>query len=293
MSFLKDGSYVAFDISAKNVIARPALAGAWIEVCLKGRVSDNGINAIPLSGSLQINAQGPSLPWPQFGLYQTYQPQAFNGYETQIIYAGHISYSLLEAFEKEREGKDFSVQIQASLRVHGKNGALEDWHLNGHESLHMNVQEWGRLLSSAGYKKYMFHDLAFPADGSEKEDSVYRLLFRARELYEAGLYRECVTRLRQAEERLRDRRKDHKSVVSSMKLSSSDLKSEKEGMTLDQRLLSLRGYMQNALHSAAHEKEPDSSFTREKAKLLLITVSAMVELFPEPTVDFIAGDNDE
>lgn len=64
-------------------------------------------------------------------------------------------------------------------------------------------------------------------------------------------------------------------------------------MTLDQRLLSLRGHMQKVLHSAAHEAEPDSSFTREKAKLLLITVSAMVELFPEPTVDLVAGEKDE
>tara|TARA_R100000750_G_scaffold2665_2_gene2323 strand:+ start:897 stop:1778 length:882 start_codon:yes stop_codon:yes gene_type:complete len=293
VSFLKDGSYVAFDISAKNVITRPALAGAWIEVYLKGRVSDNGINAIPLSGSLQINAQGPQLPWPRFDLYQTYQPQAFNGNETQIIYAGHVGYPLLEAFEKERAGKDFSVHIQASLRVHAQNGAIEDWNLNGHESLHKNVQEWGNILSSAGYRKYLFHDLSFPADGSERENSVYSLLYTARALFESGLYRECVARLRQAEERLRERRKDKRNIFSAMEASASNSRAEKEAMTLDQRLFSLRGHMQNVLHSAAHEAEPDSSFTREKAKLLLITVSAMVELFPEPTVDLVAGEKDE
>ncbi len=144
----------------------------------------------------------------------------------------------------------------------------------------MNAQDWVSKLNNCGYKKYLFHELAFPADSASNTDSVYANLRKAREHFDAGLYRECVTDLRKAEEKLRDRRRDKSAIADATR--SAQGKETREAMSLEERMLALRNSAHNALHTAPHGNEPDSAFTREVAKALLIIVSALVELFPEP-----------
>lgn len=282
MSFMKNGTCTTFDIQMANLIARPALAGAWIEVYFRGRTTQYGTQAVPIMGSLQFNAYGKRSLWSRFDLYQPNEPQAFRGqYDDQLIYSGYVSYAQLEDFEKERNGKNFSVNIQASLKVLNQEGLLEQWSLGSHETLNKNSQEWLGILSGCGYKNYLFHDLTFPVGSSARPDSVFALLRQARDLFDKALYRQCITVLRSAEEKLRDRRQDKEGIIEAMKKSGS-AKDFREAMSLDERLLSLRGHVQSALHAGAHHPEPDSAFTRERAKSLLIIVSALIELFPEP-----------
>jgi len=110
MRFMKNGSYTAFDIQTTNIIARPALAGAWLEIYFRGRTTQYGDHAVPIMGFLQFNPYGQRSLWPQFDLYQPNEPQAFRGqYDDQLIYSGYVSYAQLEDFEKERNGLASSV----------------------------------------------------------------------------------------------------------------------------------------------------------------------------------------
>ncbi|WP_341937987.1 hypothetical protein [Marinimicrobium sp. C2-29] len=277
--FQKDSS-VTFRGSSISLIATPALAGAWVDISLTGRATKFGRLTTPLSGAMQLKVAGKNIVWNAFDLKQAYAPEPFRDeYDDTLAFHGFISHAQLEAFEKERNGKDFFVEVNASLRVINRDGSFEGWHVNG-DAWRMSAQDWVSRLTNCGYKKYLFHELAFPEDSASDADSVYANLRKAREHFDAGLYRECVTDLRKTEEKLRTRRKDKEAITNATR--SSQEKESREAMSLDDRTLVLRNSVYNALHTAPHHDEPDSAFTREVAKALLIIVSALVELFPEP-----------
>ena len=266
-----------------SINARPALGGVCFSVQMKGRATHYGVRAVPLFGRLQFNASGQALPWSVFELSRGYaQPGPLReGSHDYIYYEGYLSHAQLEAFEKVRNGKDFSVSIKASLNVLTSEGQMEDWYIQD-SNLHKTAQEWLAVLANAGYKKYLFQEMAFPADASAEPNSVYHHLFRARELFDKALYRECIGNLRLAEENLRNKRTDKGAIDEATKLFKGS-KEERESMSLRQRMLLLRNSVNNALHTAPHHDEPGESFDRETAKALLVMVSALVELYPEPS----------
>lgn len=266
-----------------SITSQRALGGIFFFIQIKGRVTHYGAGATPLFGRLRLNASGPSLAWPDFDFTRLQaQPEPFREkYDDHLYFEGYISYAQLEVFERERAGENFSVSVQASLRVLNQQGVIEDWFIQGHR-LEKTAQEWLTILANAGYKKYLFQEMAFPADASAKADSVYHHLLRARELFDKALYRECIGNLRLAEENLRNKRTDKDAIDQATKLFKGS-KEERESMSLRQRMLLLRNSVNNALHTAPHHDEPGESFDRETAKALLVIVSALVELYPEPS----------
>jgi hypothetical protein len=283
MDFQQDNA-ITFEIGQLVITARPALGGASLSLQMTGRPTRQyGIGATPLFGRLQFNAVGnASLPWPTFEFTQFYgQPRELSDGPEYFYFEGFLSYGQLEAFEKQRNGKDFSVGVRASLNVLNREGQVENWSIRD-SHLHKTAQEWLTVLTNAGYKKYLLHEMAFPADASAKADSVYHHLLRARELFDKALYRECIGNLRLAEENLRNKRTDKDAIDQATKLFKGS-KEERESMSLRQRMLLLRNSVNNALHTAPHHDEPGESFDRETAKALLVMVSALVELYPEPS----------
>lgn len=277
--FQKDSS-ITFRGTSISLIATPALGGAWFEISLKGRATQLGRRATPFFGSMQLNVPGKNVVWQMFDRKQTYASEPFRDeYDDTLTFHGFISHAQLEAFEKERNGNYFSVEVNAFLRVINRDGNFEDWHVNG-DLWRMSAQDWISKLTNCGYKKYLFHELAFPADSASSADSVYANLRKARERFDEGLYRECITNLRQAEEKLRHKRNDKEAIKRATEAAKSN--ASREAMTLEQRMLALRNGVQSALHTGPHHDEPDSAFTRDATKALLIMVSALVELFPEP-----------
>lgn len=281
MGFMKEHKYV-FDIQSSNIIARPALGGMWLEVYLDGRATEYGNQAMPVMGEIQFNFHGDGLIWPIFELSSSHIPEKLRtDYNHKFQFSGYISYAQIEAFEKERNGKDFSVQIKGSLKVIGNQEEIEFWGINSSYSLHKPSQEWLRILQSGGYKKYLFQELEFPADASADKDSIFSFLYRAREHFDRGLYRESINELRRALERLGRERKD-KSEITQATNKYCGTKEDREAMSLNQRMLALRNSALNALHTGPHIDESDDAFTRKTAKALLVIVSSIVELFPEP-----------
>lgn len=275
------GQAGTFEVEEKvSITAKPALGGIIFYVQMKGRPTQYGVGAVPLYGTLQFSAKGQEqLPWPIFDFKQGYgQPSALRDMGSEYLhFEGLLSHAQLEAFEKTRNEKDFSVGVRASLSVLNSSGAVENWHIQD-SNLHKTAQEWLTTLADSGFKKYLFLEMAFPADASAGQGSALRHLLKARELFDKGLYRDCVTNLRMAQEQLRNRRSDKAALDEAKRL----YKEKREDMNLEERLLFAREAVHNALHLGAHPEADEVAFSREKAKALLVMVSALVELYPEP-----------
>lgn len=274
------GQAGTFEVEEKvSIAAKPALGGIIFYVQMKGRPTQYGIGAVPLYGTLQFTVWGKEpLPWPTFEFKQGGQPNALREQGSEYLhFEGLLSHAQLEAFEKARNGKDFDVGVRASLSVLNSSGAVENWHIQD-SHLHKTAQEWLTILSNSGFKKYLFLEMAFPTDVSAGPDSALRHLLKARELFDKGLYRECVTNLRMAQEQLRNKRGDKAALDEAKRL----YKEKREDMNLGQRLLFAREAVHNALQLGAHPEEDETAFDREKAKALLVMVSALLELYPEP-----------
>lgn len=278
MMFVKNGCYGAFDIGqSMTVMARQALGGAILSVYMDGYPTEQyGLDAIPLFGRFQFNPFNPNLAWPIFD-FQGIDRKLTKGGSHRFCFEGFVSYSQLEAFEKQRNGQDFNVRLKAVLNVLNARGEFEQWDLRD-EGWHKPAQEWLGVLKSAGYKNYLFHELTFPADAAANPDSAFRHLLKAREHFDKGLYRDCIGALRRVEECLRERRADKGDIASATEL----YKKDREAMSLPQRTLFLRNTVYNALHAGPHHGELEEAFDRQTAKTLLIMVSALVELYPEP-----------
>lgn len=263
-----------------SITARPALGGYSFQVLLKGRPTRWSIGAKLLQGSLQFSGKNQGQQWPVFTYNPAYAPPTVlsEGQPQNLYFDGLLSHAQLEAFEKARDGKDFDVVMRAYLFVVNASGAFENWSVQD-SHLHKVAQEWLTTLANSGFKKYLFMELAFPAGESAKPDSAWRYLMKAREHFDIGLYRECVTSLRMALEQLRKRRDDGGPIDLAKGLYKGG---NREGMTLGQRLLFMREAVHNVLHLGAHPEEDEKAFNRENAKALLIMVSSLAELFPEP-----------
>lgn len=262
------------------ISAQPALAGVTIFLEMKGRATQYGVGAIPLFGRVQFGGPGSGMLWPALDLTSgsSHTPKFNSDHSEHLYYEGYLSHSQLEAFENARNGKDFTVAVKASLSVLNNDGQVEKWVIQNTQ-IHKTAQEWLTVLANAGYKKYLFQTMAFPADASAKPNSVYHHLFRARELFDKALYRECVGSLRLAQDLLRERREDKECIDGATK----KYRDTREAMTLAERMLFLRNSVQNALHAGPHHDAPHEAFDREIVKALLTMVSALVELYPEPS----------
>lgn len=283
MEFMRGMDACALELEERVTIsAGPALGGYVFYLQMKGRPTRYGIGATLLHGTLQFSTSGQQrLPWPGFALNQAYAAQPVVLHEGQSQYLhfdGLLSHAQLEAFEKTRNGRDFEVGVRANLSVLNASGMIENWTIQD-SHLHKTAQEWLTTLGSSGFKKYLFLEMTFPADASAKPDSALRHLLKARELFDKGLYRECVTNLRMALEQLRNRRDDSSAIDAAKGLYKGG---RREDMTLGQRLLFIREAVHNALHLGAHPDEDEQAFTRENAKALLAMASSLAELFPEP-----------
>lgn len=166
MHFLKDSSAITFECDQSvSVTAKKALGGAIISVYLSGRATKQyGLDAIPLFGRLQFNPFNGTLAWPDF-VFHGIESKLQDEYTQQLCFESYVSYSQLEFFEKERNGQDFSVRVTATLNVLNAVGSYEQWKIND-ECLRKPAQEWLSVLTNSGFKKYLFLEMAFPADAA-------------------------------------------------------------------------------------------------------------------------------
>lgn len=277
----RDGSRCTFEAEQKPIVSvGPALGGAVFYVEVKGRPTQFGNGAIPLHGSLQFitRAEQP-LPWPIFALKQAGRLSGLSSDGSESFYfEGLLSCAQIEAFERARNGRDFDVGIKANISVLTASGTVANWYVQD-SYLHKTAQEWLTILERAGFKKYLFLEMAFPADATAGGDSALPHLIRARELFDKGLYRECVTSLRMTQEKLRNKRGDK----DALDRAKSTYMKDREGMSLEQRMLFAREAVHNALQLGPHPDEDERAFNRENAKALLTMVSALVELYPQPS----------
>lgn len=282
--YFQRGQAGTFEVDDQiSILAKPALGGVIFYIQMKGRPTRWGVGARILYGTLEFSARSQvRLPWPKFEFNQgSSQPgELREGYSESLYFEGLLSHAELEAFEKVRNGKDFEVGVRANLLVSSAEGAVENWSIHdGH--LRKTAQEWLTILDGAGFKKSLFLEMSFPPSASGSPGSALGHLLKARELFDKGLYRECVTNLRMAQERLRTRRGDQSALSEAKCL----YKERREDMGLDQRLLFAREAVHNALQLGPHPDEDEKAFNRENAKALLAMVAALVELYPEPNAD--------
>jgi hypothetical protein len=277
----RDGSRCTFEAEQQPIVnVGPALGGAIFYVEVRGRPTQHGNGAMPLHGSLQFvtRAEQP-LPWPIFALKQggRFSGLSSDGSES-LYFEGLLSSAQIEALEKVRNGRDFDVGIKANISVLTASGTVANWYVQD-SYLHKTAQEWLTILERAGFKKYLFLEMAFPADAAAGGDSALPHLIRARELFDKGLYRECVTNLRMTQEKLRNKRGDKVSIDRA----KNAYREGRQGMSFEQRMLFAREAVHNVLQLGPHPDEDERAFNRENAKALLTMVSALVELYPEPS----------
>jgi len=284
MDFQKDQATTFKAQQSVNLIARPALGGAWFSLILTGRVTQWGMGATPLFGRLQFNESNPALPWPVFEMRKGfYQAQPFrDNYDDTLNFEGFVSYAQLEAFEKDRNGKDFSVTVRADLRVLNQENGIEDWFIQ-YGSLHLPAQTWLKVLEQAGYRLYLLQEMRFPAGSDKDMKSAFSHLRLAKDYFENALYEPCLVELRKTFERLTNSRADQRSL----KRAEDGFAGERKLMPFEDRMLMIRSAVQSATHKAAHTHD-DPDYLRAEAKALLTCTMALVELYPEPDTPVVA-----
>lgn len=263
-----------------NLLARPALGGAWLSLYLKGRVTQWGRGATPLFGHLQFNESNPALPWPVFEMRKGFsQPDSFReDYDDTLIFEGFVSYAQIEAFEKDRNGKDFSVTVRADLRVLNRESHIEDWFIQ-YDSLHLPAQTWLKALEQAKYRLYLLQEVCFPPGSDREEKSALSHLRRAKDYFDKALYEPCLVELRKVFERITTARGDQREL----KKAEEGFAGDRKQMCFEDRMLMIRAAIQNATHKAAHAHD-DPDYLRAEAKALLVCTMALLELYPEPEV---------
>lgn len=284
---LQRDRYTTFEVNKSfDVYVAPALGGACLTWNLKGRVTQWGEDAAPFSGWLQFNEPGSNLIWPSFEMKSGFhQLQQFRkDYEDTLSFSGFITYGQLEAFEKERNGKDFNVVVRAELRVLNKEQEFESWHIE-YESLSMPVENWLKILEQARYRQYLIQEMSFPASDRYEGNSAVFHLKRARDYFDKALYEPCLVELRKAFERITSARNDQNSI----KAAEEAFSGKRKDMSFDSRIMMIRSAVQNALHKAAHAND-DPAYLRSEVKALLTCTMAMIELYPAPAQDVISED---
>lgn len=266
--------------SEPTLSARKALDGIWWELYFpEVNPTQHGADRLVLSGHIQfdpVNSRG-GMIWPAFHLKvfpdQFLKESGYNG----LTFGGFTSYSQIEAFEKTRNGKDFSVIARGVLHVSNPEGINEIWSIQDF-TFRVPSQSWHEELGRGGYNATLFLALSFPPSASVKLGSAYRYLLSAKDYFDKALYKPCVADLRCALEAITATRDDKKDVAEAEK---GYCHGDRKEMSFESRLMIIRSAVFHACHRA-HHVSSDPEAERREAKALLACTAALLELYPEP-----------
>ncbi|ODB85616.1 hypothetical protein A3194_12335 [Candidatus Thiodiazotropha endoloripes] len=178
----------------------------------------------------------------------------------------------LNAIEEHRQDNDLSLKLE--LRALTLSGSTF-WSSYNLDTITVPRAEWLTALESSGFKRTILFEVPLPSVGSD----LINLLSKAQEFIETGYYKEAVIQCRHIIEAIEKARDDKTSAKEANR--NSQKHENREAMTANERLLSLREQLKNICHLGAHG---DEHFTRSQARAVLGMTMA---LLAEPTVGFI------
>lgn len=177
----------------------------------------------------------------------------------------------LDAIEAARQEGDLELQVQLRALIQDGTSLYGAFDCS---TMIIPRDIWLRALKSSGFRRTIVFEVPVP-DISEELQS---LMSEAQDFIGLGLYNQAVAHCRKVIEALEINRGDKKKASKASEMLRSS--SEREAMTIIDRMLAMREQIKNITQLGVHGSEV---FTRSQAKAVL---GATLSLLAEPTVGF-------
>lgn len=182
---------------------------------------------------------------------------------TQLLFDVVLSVYQLEALEAIRNGGD----LYFKLHLYGESYGTHD-PVPAHDDVHVHVAQtdWIKLLKQVGFAEIVLFEVPLPAqsDAGDFRSAVDHLR-KARELFLAGHYDECVAKCRLAIENCAKAKMDDQQQGSAVKAYCE----KRTAMSADERLLLIRAAVKHYTQLAHHDLDGGASgFRRSDASLI-------------------------
>lgn len=195
-----------------------------------------------------------------------------NGYRENINFEIFLTKDQITAIEEYRQSGDLALSFALRAMTICEDDIRPSVEVSGYA---IPRQEWLAALKGARFQDTFLLEIPVP-EGSEE---VRRLVSKAHEFMDHGHYKEAVGLCRNIIEALEVIRGDKEAAKkASRKLIGN---SERQSMTVVERMLAMRELLNNICHLGVHGDEP---FSRSQARAVL---SATLSVLAEPTVGFI------
>lgn len=290
--YISESSYTIAEMDLQYVAGRKAIAGGSIELAFSMRWTEYARNRRVLDGSLTLSI-------PEHGQFLTYRLE--NRLEetrqdrtnSRLYFVAHVPFSVLEAVEKIRLGKDLLVTGDIRLftddgrafrertaSAQPANETPSNYLWADQISFSISAQDWLKALDGMGFRRSIIIEAIFPYASGGSDPLSVRLV-RARDAFDGGRYESCVAEIRHVLAELDSRRGDTSAVGDAIGKFRNTAKDVREGMSLTERILVLRRTLEHIAHFAHHPGEEE--FERASAKIALVLMASILEYFPEPS----------
>lgn len=190
----------------------------------------------------------------------------------QIVFEFVLSKEQLNFIEENRQDRDLKLNLWL------RNVSFQDG-LNTTNSDTAEVSilrdHWLKALKDSGFRQTLLFEIPMPDCAGEPET----LIAKAQEFIEVGHYKDAVMQCRHIIEHIEQMRGDKRDSAEANRLAHA--KSEqRQQMSVEQRLLSIREQLKNVCQLGAHGAE---QFTRSQARAVL---GMTMVLLAEPTVGY-------
>ncbi|MBZ9612690.1 hypothetical protein [Rheinheimera maricola] len=190
----------------------------------------------------------------------------------QIFFEFVLSKEQLNFIEENRQDRDLKLNVWL------RNVSFQDgMNTANSDTAEVSIlrDHWLKALKDAGFRQTVLFEIPMPDCAGEPE----KLIAKAQEFIEVGHYKDAVMQCRCIIEHIEEVRGDKRDSAEANRLAHA--KSEqRQQMSAEQRLLSIREQLKNVCQLGAHGSE---QFTRSQAKAVL---GMTMVLLAEPTVGY-------
>ncbi|MEO3679053.1 hypothetical protein ABGI61_08455 [Rheinheimera sp. FR7-31] len=224
--------------------------------------------------NLSVALAGSSMPLvgPISSITQLVQCYEYANNSEQLHFEITLTKEQINFVEEYRQEGDIKLSLALRALVSSPDGLLPSYDI---ADFVVPRQEWLKALKDAGFRQTVLFEIPLPACADEAEE----LITKAQEFIEVGHYKDAVMQCRHIIEHIQDLRGDKKVSAEANKMAHGN-NSERQSMSAEQRLLSIREQLKNVCQLGAHGAE---QFTRSQARAVL---GMTMVLLAEPTVGY-------
>ena len=224
--------------------------------------------------NLSVALSGSSMPLvgPISSITQLVQCYEYANNSEQLHFEITFTKEQINFLEEYRQEGDIKLSLALRALVSSPEGLLQSYDI---ADFVVPKQEWLKALKDTGFRQTALFEIPMPDCAGEPET----LIAKAQEFIEVGHYKDAVMQCRHIIEHIEQMRGDKRDSAEANRLAHA--KSEqRQQMSAEQRLLSIREQLKNVCQLGAHGAE---QFTRSQARAVL---GMTMVLLAEPTVGY-------